>query len=140
MCTLHEVPAVENTLSASMAAAPRAALCFTAADGTRHPLIEISSYSSDDEPPAAETGDAATCLVLTLGYILALALAASLWANPTTLVSQALGGEASNQSGYHWMVLVLAFGSIIGFGVSCWIALRWRSRRNVSNMRCNHGL
>ncbi len=89
---------------------------------------------------AAETGDAATCLVLTLGYILALALAASLWANPTTLVSQALGGEASNQSGYHWMVLVLAFGSIIGFGVSCWIALRWRSRRNVSNMRCNHGL
>ena len=34
---------------ASMAAAPRAALWFTAANGTRHPLIEISSDSSDGE-------------------------------------------------------------------------------------------
>jgi hypothetical protein len=32
-----------------MAAAPRAAQWFTAADGMRHPLIEISSDSSDDE-------------------------------------------------------------------------------------------
>ena len=35
-----------------MAAAPRAAKWFTAADGTRHPLIEISSDSSDDEVAA----------------------------------------------------------------------------------------
>ena len=35
-----------------MAAAPRAALWFTAADGTRHPLIEISCDSSDDEVAA----------------------------------------------------------------------------------------
>ena len=35
-----------------MAAAPRAAQWFTAADGTRHPLIEISSDSSDDEVAA----------------------------------------------------------------------------------------
>ena len=55
-----------------MAAAPRAAEWFTAADGTRHPLIEISSDSSDDEvaagglcdalapldPSAAQAGDA----------------------------------------------------------------------------------
>ena len=33
-------------------AAPRAAQWFTAADGTRHPLIEISSDSSDDEVAA----------------------------------------------------------------------------------------
>jgi hypothetical protein len=32
-----------------MAAAPRAAQWFATADGTRHPLIEISSKSSDDE-------------------------------------------------------------------------------------------
>ncbi len=32
-----------------MAAAPRAAQWFRTADGTRHPLIEISSDSSDDE-------------------------------------------------------------------------------------------
>ncbi len=55
-----------------MAAAPRAAQWFTAADGIRHPLIEISSDSSDDEfaaggscdalapldPAAAQAGDA----------------------------------------------------------------------------------
>ena len=55
-----------------MAAAPRAAQWFTAADGTRHPLIEISSDSSYDEvavgglcdvlapldPAAAQAGDA----------------------------------------------------------------------------------
>ena len=55
-----------------MAAAPRAAQWFTAEDGTRHVLIEISSDSSDDEvaaggscdalasldPAAAQTGDA----------------------------------------------------------------------------------
>ena len=55
-----------------MAAAPRAAQWLTAADGTRHPLIEISSDSSDDEvaagglcdalapldPAAAQAGDA----------------------------------------------------------------------------------
>ena len=55
-----------------MAAAPRAAQWFTAEDGTRHPLIEISTDSSDDEvaaggscgtvapldPAAAQAGDA----------------------------------------------------------------------------------
>ena len=55
-----------------MAAAPRAAQWLTTADGTRHPLIEISSDSSDDEvaagsschalaplnPAAAQAGDA----------------------------------------------------------------------------------
>ena len=55
-----------------MAAAPRAPQWFTAADGTRHPLIEISSDISDDEvaagglcdalapldPAAAQAGDA----------------------------------------------------------------------------------
>ena len=55
-----------------MAAAPRAAQWFTAADGTRHPLIELSSDSSDDgeaaggscdtmaplDPAAAQAGDA----------------------------------------------------------------------------------
>ena len=55
-----------------MAAAPRAAQWLTAADGTRHPLIEISSDCSDDEvaagglcdalapldPAAAQAGDA----------------------------------------------------------------------------------
>ena len=55
-----------------MAAAPRAAQWFTAADGARHPLIEIISDSSDDEvaacgscdvlapldPAAAQAGDA----------------------------------------------------------------------------------
>ena len=35
-----------------MADAPRAAQWLTAADGTRHPLIEISSDSSDDEVAA----------------------------------------------------------------------------------------
>ena len=63
-----KVPAVET----SMAAAPRAAQWLTAADGTRHPLIEVSSDISDDEvptggsrdvlaplePAAAEAGDA----------------------------------------------------------------------------------
>ena len=38
-----------------MAAAPRAAQWLTAADGTRHPLIEISSDSSDDEVAAGGT-------------------------------------------------------------------------------------
>ena len=41
-----------------MAAAPRAALWFTAADGIRHPLIEISSDSSDDELAAGGSCDA----------------------------------------------------------------------------------
>ena len=56
-----------------MAAAPRAAQWFTAADGTQHPLIKMSSDScSDDEvavggscdalapldPAAAKAGDA----------------------------------------------------------------------------------
>ena len=54
-----------------MAAAPRAAQWFTAADGARHPLIEINSDSSDIEvavggscgalapldPAAAQAGD-----------------------------------------------------------------------------------
>ena len=55
-----------------MAAAPRAAQWFIVADGTRHPLIEIISDSSDSEvavggscgalapldPAAAQAGDA----------------------------------------------------------------------------------
>ena len=55
-----------------MAAAPRAAQWFTVADGTRHPLIDVSSDSSDEEvapggscvalapldPAAAQAGDA----------------------------------------------------------------------------------
>ena len=52
-----------------MAAAPRAAQWFRTADGARHPLIEISSDSSEDEvaaggslapldPAAAQAGDA----------------------------------------------------------------------------------
>ena len=63
-----KVPAVETNLEA----APRAAQWLTAADGTRHPLIEISSDTSDDEvaafgspdvlepldPAAAQAGDA----------------------------------------------------------------------------------
>ena len=40
-----------------MAAAPRAAQWFSAADGTRHPLIEISSDSSDDEVAVGDTRD-----------------------------------------------------------------------------------
>ena len=43
-----KVPAVETNI----AAAPRAAQLLTAADGTRHPLIEVSSDSSDDEVAA----------------------------------------------------------------------------------------
>ena len=39
-------------------AAPRAAQWFTAADGTRHPLIEISSDSSDDEVAVGGSCDA----------------------------------------------------------------------------------
>ncbi len=49
---IHEVQAVHTKVPADekiMAAAPRAALWFATADGTRHPLIEISSDSSDDE-------------------------------------------------------------------------------------------
>ena len=41
-----------------MAAAPRAAQWVTAADGTRHPLIEVSSDSSDDEVAAGGSCDA----------------------------------------------------------------------------------
>ena len=41
-----------------MAAAPRAAQWFTAADGTRHPLIEVSSDSSNDEVAAGGSCDA----------------------------------------------------------------------------------
>ena len=40
-----------------MAAAPRASQWFTAVDGTRHPLIEISSNSSDDEVAAGGSCD-----------------------------------------------------------------------------------
>ena len=50
-----KVPAVES----SMAAAPRAAQWLTAANGTPHPLIEISSDSSDDEVTAGGSGDPA---------------------------------------------------------------------------------
>ena len=49
-----KVPAVET----NMAAAPRAAQWFRTADGTRHPLIEISSDSSDDEVAAGGSCDA----------------------------------------------------------------------------------
>ena len=41
-----------------MAAAPRAAKWFTAADGARHPLIEISCDSSDVEVAAGGSCDA----------------------------------------------------------------------------------
>ena len=41
-----------------MAAAPRTAQWFTAANGTRHPLIEISSDSSDHEVAAGGSCDA----------------------------------------------------------------------------------
>ena len=41
-----------------MAAAPRAAQWFTAADGARYPLIEISSDSSDDEAATGRSCDA----------------------------------------------------------------------------------
>ncbi len=41
-----------------MAAAPRAAQWFTTADGTRHPLIEVSSDSSDDDVVAGGSCDA----------------------------------------------------------------------------------
>ncbi len=41
-----------------MAAAPCAAQWFTAANGIRHPLIEISSDSSDDEVAAGGSCDA----------------------------------------------------------------------------------
>ncbi len=41
-----------------MAAAPRAAEWFTAEDGIRHVLIEISSDSSDDEVAAGGSCDA----------------------------------------------------------------------------------
>ena len=41
-----------------MAAAPRAAQWFIAADGKRHPLIEIISDSSDDEVAAGGSCDA----------------------------------------------------------------------------------
>ena len=49
-----KVPAVET----NMAAAPRAAQWLTVADGTRHPLIEISSDSSDDDVAAGGSCDA----------------------------------------------------------------------------------
>jgi hypothetical protein len=45
-----------------MAATPRAAQWFTAADGTRHPLIGISSDSSYDEVAAGGSCDALTPL------------------------------------------------------------------------------
>ena len=41
-----------------MTAAPRAAQWFTAVNGARHPLIEISSDSSDDEVAAGGSCDA----------------------------------------------------------------------------------
>ena len=47
-----------NMLRTSMATAPRAAQWLTAADGTRHPLIKISSDSSDDEVAAGGLCDA----------------------------------------------------------------------------------
>ncbi len=40
-----------------MASTPCAAQWFTTADGTRHPLIEISSDSSDDEVAAGGVCD-----------------------------------------------------------------------------------
>ncbi len=49
-----KVPAVKT----NMAAAPRAAQWLTAVDGTRHPLIEISCDSSDDEVAASGSCDA----------------------------------------------------------------------------------
>ncbi len=52
-----------------MAAAPRAAQWFAVADGTRHPLIEISSDSSDDEVAAGGSCDA----LAPLGPVAALA-------------------------------------------------------------------
>ncbi len=41
-----------------MATAPRAVRWFTAAYGTRHPLIEISSDSADEEVAAGGSRDA----------------------------------------------------------------------------------
>ena len=49
-----KVPTVET----NMEAAPRAAQWFRTADETRHPLIEISSDSSDDEVAAGGSCDA----------------------------------------------------------------------------------
>ena len=57
---IHEVQAVHTKVPAeetNMATAPRAALWFATADGTRHPLIEISSDSSDDEVAAGGSRD-----------------------------------------------------------------------------------
>ena len=41
-----------------MAAAPRAAQWLTAVNGTRHPFIEVSSDSSDDQVAAGGSCDA----------------------------------------------------------------------------------
>ena len=53
-----KVPTAGNTLRTCMAAAPRAAQWVTSADGTRHPLIEISSDSSGDEVAVGGSCDA----------------------------------------------------------------------------------
>ena len=68
----YDVHTKVSAVDTSMAAAPRAAQWFTSANGKRHPLIEISSDSSDDgvaaggscdalaplDPAAAQAGDA----------------------------------------------------------------------------------
>ena len=89
---------------------------------------------------ATEPGDAAACIVLTYGYLLALALVATVVENPTAWVARALGEDAVSQSKYHWVVMLAILGSTIGFGVCCWVVLRWRSRRNVLNVRLDHAL
>ncbi len=58
---IHEVQAVHTKVpaeEASMATAPRAVQWFATADGTRHPLIEISCDSSDDEVATGGSCDA----------------------------------------------------------------------------------
>jgi hypothetical protein len=90
---------------------------------------------------ATEAGDAVACSVLTFGYFLALAGVMSVVENPTAWVARALGEDAvSQQSRYHWVVVLAIVGSILGFGVCCWVALRWRSGRNVLNVRSDHAL
>ncbi len=58
MGCIHPTNVPACPLRTSMAAAPRAAQWFTTADGTRHPLIEISSDNSDDEVAARCSCDA----------------------------------------------------------------------------------
>ena len=58
MGCIHPTNVPACPLRASMAAAPCAAQWFTVADGTRHPIIEVSSDSSDDEVAAGGSYDA----------------------------------------------------------------------------------